>query len=396
MKLRWTTVEIPQIFVCLLALCCVGGCSKPGPGASAQQQASAVESEETSPDEAVPPPQDIAAKPLPDPVRDSSPEEEQKSPDGFLSKIKGFKKVFDWCLPLEEPAWKPGSDASFMRPDDPVVGFMTEKGAYALPWWILKNHHVANLDVDGEEILVTLCEACTSAAAFDPRVDGVRLHFRIVGMYNGTHILGDRETDTYWLSFLGTAQYGPQEGKQLKRRRVDQSTWSEWLEMHPETFVAYRDVNAREGHGSEDFPGRTYIGKFMFESRQREDDRLPMHSLILGVTVQGEDRAYPMKTLTESGPIVEDRLGDQPIVVFHKPGSYLAAAFFPEIDGQLLNFSCNEQQEIVDTQTKSVWNYAGVAQTGPLAGKQLKPTIYIMEEWYIWVAYHQQFTLYTR
>jgi hypothetical protein len=192
-----------------------------------------------------------------------------------------------------------------MRPDDPVVGITTNKGAYAIPWWVLKNHHVANFDVDGEETLVTLCEACSSAAAFDPRVEGERLHYRIVGLYSGTHILRNQETQTFWLSFLGTGMDGPHRGKQLRRRRLDQAVWADWLAMHPETFVAFAEESARSGHGSKHSPGTPLLAKKMEETLQRPDSRAPQHDLVLGVMVEGAERAYPMKELSKNGSVLQ-------------------------------------------------------------------------------------------
>src|SRR5687768_18138169 len=77
-----------------------------------------------------------------------------------------------WVRPLENPRWLGAGEATEMRSDDAVVGLEFEGGAWALPWWIMKNHHVANLELNGKPLLVTLCEVCSSAAAFDPVIEG--------------------------------------------------------------------------------------------------------------------------------------------------------------------------------------------------------------------------------
>lgn len=311
-------------------------------------------------------------------------------PAGFDRHVRAFWEERDWCTPLDKPVWKLRADASFMRPDDPVVGITTGMGSYAIPWWVLKNHHVANLNLDGEEIMVTLCELCSSAAAFDPRFEGQRLHFRIVGVYNGTHIIRDEETRTIWLPFLGLGKHGPHTGQQLKRRRVDQATWADWLELHPETLVAYEGEEARKGHGSEHFPGYDFAADGMADSLLHHDDRLTPNVLVLGVVVDGEEIAYPMSTLTKIGPVLQQEVGVQSLVILHKPDSYMAAAFSRTVNNEQLDFSSNDRQEIVDRQTGSVWNFAGVAKSGPLAGTKLEPVTYIMEEWFIWAAQHPQ------
>src|SRR5262245_41442831 len=89
-----------------------------------------------------------------------------------------------FCFPLVDPRWVGAGDARHMRPDDPVLGLEFDGRAWALPWWIMKNHHVANLELAGRPLLVTLCEACSSGGAFDPVVDGRRLNFHLEGLYN--------------------------------------------------------------------------------------------------------------------------------------------------------------------------------------------------------------------
>ena len=77
-----------------------------------------------------------------------------------------------WCKPLNAPDWRGDGDFGHMRPDDPVLGVCRNGKAWALPWWIMKNHHVANVVLDGEPILITLCELCSSASAFRSNLNG--------------------------------------------------------------------------------------------------------------------------------------------------------------------------------------------------------------------------------
>lgn len=58
--------------------------------------------------------------------------------------------------PLEDARWVPAADDGHMRPDDAVVGWIAGDCAYALPWWVLKNHHVANLVQDSGPVMVVL------------------------------------------------------------------------------------------------------------------------------------------------------------------------------------------------------------------------------------------------
>ena len=101
-------------------------------------------------------------------------------------------------VPLDRPRWVPSDRAGRTRPDDAVLGLIVEETAFAVPWWIMKNHHVANLEFESTPIMVSLCEACASASAFVPVIEGKRHRFCVEGTYNATPILTDYETRSLW------------------------------------------------------------------------------------------------------------------------------------------------------------------------------------------------------
>src|ERR1700682_2528221 len=78
----------------------------------------------------------------------------------------------DWVLPLNNPEWRASSDADHMKRDDPVLGLYRHGKSWAIPWWIIKNHHVANLTLEGQPLLIAFCEICSSGIALDPVVNG--------------------------------------------------------------------------------------------------------------------------------------------------------------------------------------------------------------------------------
>src|ERR1700722_1211494 len=47
----------------------------------------------------------------------------------------------DWCTPLDDPRWVTPSEASLMRDEDPILGFEAAGRMWAIPWWVMKNHH---------------------------------------------------------------------------------------------------------------------------------------------------------------------------------------------------------------------------------------------------------------
>ena len=307
-------------------------------------------------------------------------------PNAFL--MEGAEN-FDHIRPLDRTTWLSAEDARFMRDDDLVFALHVEGQAWAMPWWVIKNHHAANLRIGDEPVLMTFCEACSGAAAYRARLASRRHTFRVVGLYNGSHFLEDRETGSYWLSFLGESFYGPLRGTRLERLPVQAATWAQWLDLHPASRVADGEHEPRDGHGARWAPGKAGITKRFEQTLVNPlDPRLAPNDLVIPVESGGHARAYPVAALERAGGIVNDTLGGEPIVVLHVPGTLLTSAFRRTLRGEVLSFERAADGSIVDREGGSTWSLSGEALTGPRRGQRLAVLPTSLEEWYGWAATH--------
>lgn len=289
------------------------------------------------------------------------------------------------CRPLVDPPLVPAARADHMRDEDVVLGLSLDGDARAYPWWIMDNHHVANETVAGRPVVLLLCEMCSTAVAYDPVVEGRRLTFEQRHIFNGTITLDDHQTGSVWSPYLGTAIRGPFEGKRMDLVPVYQMEWRAWRQLHPDTRVLAGGLGSREGHGSNHTIGSPRVGRGMRATMARWDDRLPHNTLVLGVSVGGVARAFPLDTLRRRSGVIGDEVGGVPIVAFLHlaEGSYGAAAFDRRLDEGPLTFEPGPGGA-VDTETGSLWNVEGRAETGPLAGRQLRFVPSHVSEWYVW------------
>jgi len=70
---------------------------------------------------------------------------------------------------------------------------------------------------------------------------------------------------------------------------------------------------------------------------------------------------------------LNDEVGGLPVVVFNSVKGQSVGAFFRNVDGQVLTFEYREESEaFIDSETGSVWDLAGRAVEGPLAGAELE------------------------
>ncbi|MBI1733488.1 MAG: DUF3179 domain-containing protein [Gammaproteobacteria bacterium] len=294
--------------------------------------------------------------------------------------------------PLDAPRWLSAAEDGHMRPDDAVLGFIEDGQAYALPWWIMKNHHVANLEFPSRPLMVVLCEACAGASAFEARANERRHTFRVEGKYNGTHILKDGESGSLWTPFDGRAVHGPALGAELPQLPLHQCTWQEWKRLNAATLVPDGAGESRDGHGA-CFPNPATVGPMPFAAvtALHLDYRLPHQSLVLGVIAGGISWAYPLVRLRTTGPVLNHRVGQRDVVIFSKPGSWLAVAYDPLVDGRVLHFQPGGGRiHARDRETGSRWNYHGHAVAGPLTGRSLAWIPSGIEKWVGWATAHPE------
>jgi Protein of unknown function (DUF3179) len=290
-------------------------------------------------------------------------------------------------LPLNDPAWTNRHD--HLRANDPILGLYLGRQARALPWWIMRHPHVANLAFDDGPVVVTLCAMCSSASAFRGELDGKRLLFRLRGQYNATIVLEDQSTNSLWSPFTGVALAGAMRGATLERLPLSQCLWGEWLAMHPTTMVLSAGDASREGRGSHFSPGSPGISAGFLATLVRPlDGRLPHNTLVLGVAHGAKARAYPLPALARIGPVLNDALGGAEIVLRCRPGTLQALAFQRRVGDRILVFGYSEGRGVYDEQTGSVWNEMGEAISGPLVGTQLAYLESGVGEWYEFAASH--------
>ena len=114
---------------------------------------------------------------------------------------------------------------------------------------------------------------------------------------------------------------------------------------------------------------------------------------IVGVVVNHQPRAYPLDLLAEH-EVVNDTIGDQPVVITFCPLTESAIVFERTIDGRPAKFEASDelyQDNLVfsDDGTHSLWSQIeGGAIRGPLKGHTLTVLPSVVTNWEVWHKYH--------
>ena len=199
-------------------------------------------------------------------------------------------------------------------------------------------------------------------------------------------VMFDRETETLWSQFLGRAVKGTLEGTVLEVVPAVLTRWESWRALHPDTTVLDQGGLVIDAYSGYYFsPSAGVIGE------RNPDDRLAGKELVLGVVVPQGRKAYAHRFLAKN-PVVNDSIGNQPLVIAWDGVGRAAIAYDPTVDGRALTFETHEPDAgnaaLRDRETGSVWSVlTGEALSGELAGSRLEVLPGFAVFWFAWSDY---------
>jgi len=318
----------------------------------------------------------------------------------------------DVIVPLDDPAFETVASASqWLEASEPVglVEFAGETRVY--PLRILTFHEVVNDHVGDVPIAVTYCPLCNSAVAFERTVNGQVLRFGVSGLLrNSDLVMWDRQTESLWQQITGEGIVGELAGTQLAFVPMGIVAWEDAQASFPDATVLSRDTGFAAPYGRNPYVGYDQGqlgGAFLFEGEI--DDRYPAFERVVGVRVDGVNKAYPFSALTEKR-VTNDVVASEPVVVVWGAGDTASAldasdlasgrrvgtglAYLRTLGDQILTFVAGDDDTFVDLETGTTWDLLGRAVAGPLEGQQLTTAIHTNELWFAWSAFNPDAVVY--
>jgi Protein of unknown function (DUF3179) len=233
---------------------------------------------------------------------------------------------------------------------------------------------------------------------FRAEARGQRLKMENAGVVGGNEVFKDVETGSRWQQSSLEAISGPLTGEHLALYPFLLTSWEEWRRLHPDTLVlkplpGYAErIPAKNAQLRAGYP----LEKSAPKDVVRRDDRLKAYTKIIGLTIGGASRAFPLAAL-DRVRIVNEELGGQPILIVHQPRSDTTTAFVARARGKTLTFSAANEKatELRDAETGSRWTPYGECTGGTLKGATLEPLILEPEYWFAWSEFHRGTTIYS-
>ena len=312
--------------------------------------------------------------------------------------------IRDRIPPIDNPDFSPASEAGWSDPEPGLLLVMGDTARF-YPLAMLIVHEIVNDEIDGRPVLVTYCPLCNSALVFDPVVDGQRLRFGTSGLLrNSDLVMWDDATESLWQQIGGEGLVGTYAGHRLDVIPSAIVSWGDFKAGYPDGVVLAPPGRPASSYGRNPYVRYTSRSSPIpgFFDSTILDDRYPALERTVGVTVNGDNKAYPFSVVQANGA-VNDTVAGVPVVVLWSPGTAdaldspvtaegvdvgAALAFDRRLDGEPLEFTPAGDGRFTDDRTGSTWNILGQAVDGELTGARLEPVVHTNEFWFAWAAFH--------
>ena len=322
---------------------------------------------------------------------------------GTLASGIGGNDPRDIIRPIDDPFYESVEDASEWLVDgDPGALVVVDDIARFYPLSIMTRHEIVNSTYGDVPVAVTYCPLCNTAVAFDRRVGDQTIRLGVSGLLRQSDmVMWDDLTDSLWQQITGEGIVGEFAGTKLDTVTTALVAFSDFRAEFPDGESLSRaagnggsyGVNPYVGYSSQGAPIASFVNK-------EPDPRYPALSRVVGIQLDGANKAYPFEVLQATNTI-NDTIGDQPVAILWTPGSLdaldagsIAAsqevgtgiAFDPTVDGEVLTFTGSDGV-FTDDQTGSTWTGLGRAVDGELAGTELEILDHRNEFWFAWAGF---------
>ncbi|TVQ38112.1 MAG: DUF3179 domain-containing protein [Spirochaetaceae bacterium] len=292
----------------------------------------------------------------------------------------------------------------WMGNDEAVLAVTVRGTTHLYPLQILMWHEIVNDQVGDTPLAVTYCPLCNTGVVFERRFDRELLDFGVTGrLIYSNMIMYDRQTESWWVQATGRGVAGRYAGQQLALVPSTLLPWRQARDSYPQAQVLSFETGYRRDYGRNPYVGYdSAADPFLYRGPQvtdadSEDAMMRVLSVYHGDAVAAI--SFPQLAAER---VVRRELDGTDVVVFWAAGTASALddswvsggrdvgtanAFYPLVDGHALSFRVDNDR-ITDRQTGSVWNEAGLAVEGQLAGRRLDPALSVHHFLFSWRAFH--------
>lgn len=201
---------------------------------------------------------------------------------------------------IDKPAFLNARNASYLKPEDRVLGITVKGESRAYPIRILNWHEIVNDKIKGEPVAVTFCPLCGSGIVYSAKINGKTHQFGVSGLlYNSDVLLYDRQTSSLWSQLLSKAISGKQVNKTLTIIPSAHTSWAAWKKKHPDTKVLSTKTGYNRNYSRTPYGSYTKNGTLYFPLAFKSKKYHPKERVI-GIAINGKYKVYPFSELAKT------------------------------------------------------------------------------------------------
>lgn len=301
----------------------------------------------------------------------------------------------DGIPPIGNPVFSSNLDAANVAPGDLVVGIKYGDTIRAYPHKILDWHEVVNDQFTPagmtKRATLSYCPLTGSAVLWEGLAEAADKTFGTSGLlFNSNLVMYDRETFSFWSQMFEQSVFGTHIKRIPDRLQVVETTWQTWRSMFPDTLVLTENTGFSRDY--DDYPYGSYRedNSLLYPVQNSDDDRLHRKARVLGINVGTSSRVYPIGQFDSGVEIINDQVGDMPVVVAGSSNLNFGVVYNRELeDCTVLEFQAveNALPVVMSDNEGNQWDIFGVAVSGPRAGTQLQKTNSYIAFWFAWTAF---------
>jgi len=213
---------------------------------------------------------------------------------------------------IDKPIFIPAITADYLHTTDRIIGLVANNTAKAYPVRILNWHEIVN---DGD-LVISYCPLCGTGMAYE----SPDANFGVSGLlYNSDMLLFDRETESLWSQIMAKAISGKRKGESLSILVVENTSWEDWLNKHPDTLVLSEETGFSRNYSVSPY-GNYSVSKALYFPVNKQSRRFHPKEKVIGIEINGLSKVYAFSELSKSkSSFIQDRIGKLNIEVHFNP-----------------------------------------------------------------------------
>jgi len=220
-----------------------------------------------------------------------------------LGEIRSGGPPKDGIPSIDNPKFISASAERELSAQEPVISLNVAGDARAYPLRILMWHEIVNDTVGGVPLAITYCPLCNSGLVFKRSVGGKVLDFGTTGrLRNSELVMYDRQTESWWQQFTGTAIVGEMTGTRLESVPVRIEAFERFAAHNPAGKVLVPNNPDIRAYGRNPYSGYDGLSRPFLYSGSMPENIEPM-ARVVAVTVAGKPQAVALELVRGGGPV---------------------------------------------------------------------------------------------